>query len=242
MQRRSDFLALGALAAVAAPAAARAAVATPRPSASPQPSATPQPIPPLQFDRTAFDAALDVPAPHRHLFAAVTLDGGEVFGAMRNTLNAYSDIGTPLRDVHPVAVLYHGLAVLLGFDDSMWNQYFIPLRAALAEIDGAVAKDFASVYDGKKRGNPSLHKTGGRDDASIETLAAEANARFFLCNNATQGFSRFIATHLKKSSVAVYTDLAAHLVPNASLVPAGVWAVHAVQEHKYTLLQATIQN
>lgn len=233
MHSRSDFLAMSALAAVAVPAAGRAA------APSPHPSPSPAPLPPLQFDRAAFAAALDVQAPHRHLFAAVKLDGGEVLAAMRNTLNAYTDIGTPLRDVAPVAVLYHGAAVLLGFDDAMWDRYLIPLSAAVPKASG-LAKDFASVYDGKKRGNPCLHKTGGRADSSIETLAAEANARFFLCNNATQGFARFVAAHLKKPPAAVYADLAAHLVPNASLVPAGVWAVHAVQEHKYTLLQATI--
>ena len=229
MQSRSEFLALGALAAV--PATVRAA--------APQAAASPHPLPPLQFDRAAFAATLDVAAPHRHLFTAVTLDGGEVLAAMRNTLNAYSDIGISLHEVQPVGVLYHGASVFLGFDDAMWNEYFIPLRTALPKTNDS-AKDFDSVHDDKKRGNPCLHKTDGREDSSIERLVAEANARFFVCNNATQGFAGFIATHLKKKQTRVYADLAAHLVPNASLVPAGVWAVHAVQEHKYTLLQATI--
>jgi hypothetical protein len=159
---------------------------------------------------------------------------------MRNTLNAYTDIGIPLRDVVPVTVFYHGASVLLAFDDAMWNEYFVPLRPKGPPSGKEFFKDFDSVYDAKTRGNPCLHKKGGREDTSLESLVADAGARFFVCNNATQGFAHYIASHLKKPALTVYQDLMAHLAPNASLVPAGVWAVHAIQERKYTLLQASL--
>lgn len=240
MQTRSDFLSSGTLA-LLAPATVAAAPtvmpATPAPSASPSPEPS---LPPLQFDLAAFDETLNAAAPHRHLFASTKLESGEVLAAMRNTLNAYRDIQIPLADVRPVAVLYHGLSVTLAFDDTIWNDYFAPVLSKGTHEHDAFVKDFNSVYDSKKRGNPCLHKQGGREDTSIESLVADAGARFFVCNNATQGFARFIAGRLKQPPSTVYQHLTAHLVRNASLVPAGVWAVLAIQERRYTLLQTTL--
>jgi hypothetical protein len=231
VQTRSDFLATGTLAMLTP------AVGVSPPPSSPKPSPEPS-LPPLHFDLGAFDATLNVAASHRLLFASTKLDGGIVLDAMRNTLNAYRDVGISLGDVRPVAVLYHGLSFALGFDDAMWNEYFIPV---FSKAKHDFTKDFDTVYTSKTRGNPCLHKHGGRDDTSIESLVADAGARFFVCNNAAQGFARYIiAPFLKKPAIAVYNDLVAHLVLNAGLVPAGVWAVHAIQEQKYTLLQTSL--
>jgi hypothetical protein len=39
---------------------------------------------------------------------------------------------------------------------------------------------------------------------------------------------------------AAYAKLASNLVPHAMLVPAGVWAVHALQEARFTYEQVTL--
>ena len=244
MQSRSEFLAGGALAFLA-PAAGASPVASPPAarSASPSPSPSPEPsLPPLHFDLAAFDAMLNVAVPHRHLFASTKLEDAVVLAGMRNTLNAYHDIGVSLAEVRPVAVLYHGLSVTLGFDDTIWNEYFIPIFAPKGKhvTSDDATKDFDTVYDAKKRGNPCLHKQGGHEDISIESLVADAGARFFVCNNATEGFARYVARHLNKSAVSVYENLVAHLGPNTILVPAGVWAVHAIQERRYTVEQCSL--
>ena len=128
VQTRSDFIASGTLAFLAPAATGKnAGGASPSPSASPSPQPS---LPPLHFDLASFDTMLNVAAPHRHLFASTKVEGGIVLGAMRNTLNAYRDIGISLTEVRPVAVLYHGLTVTLGFDDTIWNEYFIPIFAA----------------------------------------------------------------------------------------------------------------
>ncbi|MBV8148204.1 MAG: hypothetical protein JO092_03845 [Candidatus Eremiobacteraeota bacterium] len=234
MVTRGDFLASTALV-VASPTGA-----SPSPASSPTPQSEAS-FPPLEFDVTAFDAALSTTATHRHLFAATKLAGGLVLGQMRGVLDAYEDIGMPAAGVHPVAVFYHGLSVLLGFDDVVWNEYFIPTRSKRTQHMNEYERDFNTVYDPKVRGNPCLHKTGKKDDSSIEALVADAGARFFVCNNAAKGFAQYyIAPRLKSDPLKVYATLAAHLVPNAMLVPAGIWAVHAVQERRYTYLQATL--
>lgn len=236
MSTRSEFLGSG-VAAAAIPQLAAASSPEKKVVASPSPSPQPS-FPPLQFDLSAFDSALTVPAPHKHLFTAAKLNGGLILDAARSTLNAYHDIGVSLKEVQPAVVFYH-FSSFLGFNDAIWNEFFIPLQPKGSQHN-VMATDFASVYDGKTRGNPCLHSTGKDDDTSIEGLIADANARFFVCNNATKYIAGYAASKLKRDPLAVYANMASNLVPNAMLVPAGVWAVHAVQERHYTYLQATL--
>lgn len=219
MTSRKEFLVAGALAA-AIPAAARAKGSK------------------LDFDLERFTELLEGAQSHKHLFASVEIDGGEVFGAMRNTLNAYRDVGTALSDVFPVAVLYHGPAILLGFDDWIWDRYVIPF--AQKNQANRLGKQIASVRRGSDRGNPCLRAQGGADDSSIRALIADTGAYFFICNNAAHGMAGFFARSLGKPEDVVYADLTKHLVPNAMLVPAGVWAIHAIQEQRFTLLQTSL--
>jgi pimeloyl-ACP methyl ester carboxylesterase len=95
----------------------------------------------------------------------------------------------------------------------------------------------ASDLKEKITGNPLMKKKGRDWDSSIPALVANANTRFFVCNLATHGYASRFAKQLHLSAKDVYEDLASHLIPNAMLVPAGVWAIHAIQERQYTLLQ-----
>ncbi|HZY99150.1 MAG TPA: hypothetical protein VFE36_06230 [Candidatus Baltobacteraceae bacterium] len=225
---RGEFLAAG-IALTATPQIAAAASPTPRPEPA---------FPPLHFDVAAFDAVLNVPATHKHLFAAAKINDGLILDAARNTLTAYSDIGISPKDVQPALVFYH-FTSCLGFDDFVWNNYFIPARPKTRPID-EFATDVATIANDKTRGNPCLHKTGKPGDTSIESLIADANARFFVCNNATRYLASYVAKQLKLDQLDVYGKMTAHLIPNAMLVPAGVWGIHAVQERHYTYLQATL--
>lgn len=227
MTTRKDFLAAGAIAAtMPAVALADASVQHTTPAK-------------LDFDVETFTQLLDGSQSHKLLFASCEINGGEVLGAMRNTLNAYRDIGVTWSDVFPVAVLYHGLSICLAFDDTIWNEYVIPLQGKRAK-DSPQAKQIASVRKNGGMGNPCLREQGGENDTSIRALVADTGARFFVCNNAAHGAANLIGTAFGKSPEAVYNDLAHHLVPNALLVPAGVWAVHAIQEQRFTLLQTSL--
>ncbi|HTX57623.1 MAG TPA: hypothetical protein VMD47_11050 [Candidatus Acidoferrales bacterium] len=224
MTTRKDFLVAGTIAAALAGGATAGATAAP---ANPK----------LDFDLDAFNALLETSQSHKNLFAACVINGGEVFGAIRNTLNAYRDTGIDWNDVFPVAVLYHGVSIALAFDDAAWNDYFIPF-ARHSPKSYAPRVQIESVRT--TGGNPCLREQGGRNDTSIRSLIADAGTRFFVCNNAAHGFANAIAVKLKKSPDTVYADLARHLVPNAMLVPAGVWAVHAIQEQRFTLLHTSL--
>ncbi len=231
MSTRKSFLAAGTALAIAPALAGAAETAKP-----PSPTAT---NPPLNFDLAAFHAALTTTAKHKHAFASVKIDGAEVMGAMRNTLHAYADIGVAHNDVFPIAVLYHGVAITLAFDDTIWESYTLPFFHQSPK-DSDVTKDLASVIDAKTAGNPLREPQGGEWDRSITSLVSDAGARFFVCNNAARGYARTLANALKRDPDSVYDELARHLVPNAMLVPAGVWAVHAIQERGFTLLQTSV--
>ena len=228
MTTRKDFLVAGTLAA-AIPGTALAA----SPAALQHPKA-----PKLDFDLEAFNALLDGAQAHKNLFTAVQIEGGEVLLAMRNTLGGYRDVGIDWSDVLPVAVLYHGFSIFLAFDDFVWNRYVIPFSGKLKHGNGAA--QIASVREFSPSGNPCLREQGGDGDISIRSLVADAGARFFVCNNAALGTASMVAKALGKPFDAVYGDFAHHLVPNALMVPAGVWAIHAIQEQRFTLLQTSL--
>jgi hypothetical protein len=207
------------------------AALVPMSGGAPQPGASPTGPPSLEevlprgFQLGVFDAALATPAKQKHLFACIT-EASVALTATRSTLNAYHVLGVPAADVQPVVVFYHGVAVLSAFDDAMWGCYVVPTQSAPAS-------------DSKEKitGNPLMKKKGGDWDSSIPALVASANVRFFVCNLATHGYAARFAKRLHLSAKDVYEDLANHLIPNAMLVPAGVWAIHAIQERQYTLLQ-----
>ncbi len=228
MTTRKDFLVAGTLAA-AIPGTALAA----SPAALQHPKA-----PKLDFDLEAFNALLGGAQAHKNLFTAVQIEGGEVLLAMRNTLGGYRDVGIDWSDVLPVAVLYHGFSIFLAFDDFVWNRYVIPFSGKLKHGNGAA--QIASVREFSPSGNPCLREQGGDGDISIRSLVADAGARFFVCNNAALGTASMVAKALGKPFDAVYSDFAHHLVPNALMVPAGVWAIHAIQEQRFTLLQTSL--
>ncbi|HTU82838.1 MAG TPA: hypothetical protein VMF61_11950 [Candidatus Acidoferrales bacterium] len=229
MSSRRDFLNAGALAALAPTIAA-----TPAPLPSPSSKPSPEPsFPPLAFDLAGFDAATSKPAQHRHMFASRTLDGGLVLDAIQTTLNAYASIGTTVSSVATAAVLYHGLSIMLAFDDAIWRDLLVPVAA---KLPGAAKTDFAKYTNAK--GNP-FRKPGSPDDPSMAGLAA-GGTLFFVCNYAARGFAEFMAHANGLAPAAVYDRMSKNMLPGASLVPAGVWAVHALQDRHYTYEQVTM--
>jgi hypothetical protein len=238
MTSRKQFLIASAAVAAALPAAADAA------SPSPAPAPSEKPWPPFVFDTAAFDRALNGPQTHKHLFSTVEIKNGIIFDMVGNTLLGYKEIGVPLIDVLPAVVMYHGVSIAMGFDDRAWDTYVIPGVAKMKSSSGphaeAAVKQFEGVIKPGVKGNPFLHSHGGEDDNSIEALERQTGMRLFMCNLATRGFSEFLAKQLGMKAKDVYDDIAAHLVPNAMLTPSGVWAIHAVQQHDFTLLPVTV--
>jgi intracellular sulfur oxidation DsrE/DsrF family protein len=235
---RKDFLAASSLFALA-PAAAGAA--TPSPSPSPRASAKRPPLT-FTFDRSRFDEILAKPAKHKQCFAATSIEDGGVMFAMNNSIDAYENfLKEGAGAMQAVAVLYHGPSIFMAMNDAAWNEILTPFfknNVFRSSLPPDHRKDFTSLKLGK--GNPFLHsETKDPDDVSIERLASKGSS-FFVCHNALAGWSHGISRTLKMSAQDVHRRLMSSIVPSALVVPAGVMAINACQEAKFTYIQSSL--
>lgn len=231
MTSRKSFLIASAAVAAALPAVAEAA-----PASATTPAAKPGDVdwPKFPFDLKAFDAQLNGPQPHKHLFTSVEIEHGTVLAMVGNTMMAYDDLSVAADTVLPAAVLYHSSGVLLGFDDHIWDTYVLPAskKPALIPRMKPVLEQITSYVKPDQKGNPATGK--------IAEQTKKFGLRIYLCNEATRGFAEYIATQLNLKPLDVYAEMATHLQPNTMLTPTGVWAVHAVQQRGFTLLPVTV--
>ncbi len=236
MSTRKNFIAVGAALAALTPLveAPLGAAAASAPAALPAPGGRSQ----LTFDLPAFEAMLGTAAEHRHLFASKLVSDGDIFDAIGNTMAAYRLVGVDFSTIFPIAVLYH-VGIALAFDDATWNEILIPSLARLpAWVRNALP---AALKPGS--GNPALHPAPGAapgDLSSIDALIAKTRLQLCICNNALYGFALALAPLAGASPQDLYARLTQGLVPHSMVVPAGVWAVHAIQERGFTLLQTSL--
>jgi intracellular sulfur oxidation DsrE/DsrF family protein len=72
---------------------------------------------------------------------------------------------------------------------------------------------------------------------SINTLI-DKGVQFAVCGRATRRFAMAIAQSTGSAADEVYAELAAGILPNARLVPAGVLSLTRAQEYHFSLLYA----
>jgi intracellular sulfur oxidation DsrE/DsrF family protein len=238
MTTRKAFIAASSLFALA-PAVAQA---TPSPGPSPKMRGRKVEELTFTFDRARFEQILGKPAKHKQCFGATKLDGGSVMYGMSNSIDAYVDyLKEPAGAMQAVAVLYHGAAIALAMNDSIWNRYLTPLfhdKTFLRNLPPPEYGEITHLTLGK--GNPFLHSASADpDDVSIERLVSEGSS-FFVCHNAIAGFSGIVADVVKQPRKKVHDAILAGIVPGALVVPAGVMAINACQEAKFTYIQSSL--
>lgn len=227
---RRAFVLSAATAAAAVPAVGAAAPAGTPPAA---PATNVGDTVPFAFDRTAFAAVLNQPFPHRQVLAARSFaEARDGLNLLRNSIEAYVDpmyFAAGPNGLHAAAVLYHGDSLLLALDETMYAKY--PLAATILAFAGSAKP---GIEQGAQT-NPGA--------SFYRRLVAEHRVSFFVCNNALSGIAAYIAGILARpgaptrdSVVAIHDDMAAHFLPGTWLVPAGVAALNAAQEARFTLL------
>jgi intracellular sulfur oxidation DsrE/DsrF family protein len=190
---------------------------------------------PFAFDRAAFAAILDRPQPHRQL--AVPADYGRATVALshfNNSLAAYADphgFAAGPDSLHCAAVLYAGRSFLMVLDDAMWAKYRL---GTLADEEMRPNDTTYRALWAAKTANPVVD--------FMQPLIA-SGLSFFVCNNSLSGFAFELALRAgngasitREAVIAIHDELAAHFVANTMLVPAGVAAVNAAQEARFTYL------
>ncbi|MGZ3496243.1 MAG: hypothetical protein ACXWNK_02465 [Vulcanimicrobiaceae bacterium] len=224
MTTRKEFLVAGTLAA-ATPLSAAAQSATPKAAATG----------PYVFDQDRFNVMLAKDAKHRQCFGCTKIAEGIVLTGMNNSIRAYEeDLREGPGAMHAAAVFYHGKSIVMAMSDTIWDEIVWPSKKITIEDVGA------EVWHGKHKGNP-FYRSASSDpnDVSIRSLAKHG-ASFFVCNNALQGMSSLFAQTMKLEYTSAYERLLAGIVPEAFVVPAGVMAINACQEAKFTYIQATL--
>ncbi len=165
-----------------------------------------------------------------------------MLGSMTNSIDAYdSFLNEGPGALQAVAVLYHGPAIFMALSDAVWNRLIAPFFASHAfQKDAPADMRHDAGHPVAGRGNPYLHSTtNDPDDVSVERLVGKG-ASFFVCHNALEGFGRYIAQTLKRDVREVRRSLISGVVPGALVVPAGVMAINACQEAKFTYIQASL--
>jgi intracellular sulfur oxidation DsrE/DsrF family protein len=215
MSTRKDFMAAGSLFALT-PELARAATPAPKPKSEP-PELT------FDFDQTRFNDILSKTAKHKQCFGIMKLNDGGPLEGMNNSINAYVGF---LKEgsgaIQTVGVLYHGASIGFAMNDAIWNEYLIP---GLSQAPPVIRQDVGTIKRG--HGNPF------KDD--VRELVSKG-ASFFVCHNAIAGFSELVAGALKADPGKVHAAIMAGILPGALVVPAGVMAINACQEAKFTYI------
>jgi hypothetical protein len=167
------------------------------------------------FDRAAFEAQARRPSLHRQVFASPKVADGAVLGFMANSLNAYeTGFGDGPGTLHAAAVFY-STGGALAFDDHAWT------KLGIADIVHAAGDRVTP----DPLGNPFVRAPHGRTFAELQRRGAS----FFVCNNSLEDLARRTGT--------TPDDLRAHVLPGVLVVPAGVAAINALQEERFTLFQ-----
>ncbi len=110
--------------------------------------------------------------------------------------------------------------------NTVWNEILLP---AMPKAWPQVRQDFADARPGK--GNPYLTKT------ELSGVVARGGS-FFVCHNAIIGLAGMAADALKEPYDKVHAAMLKGIVHGALAVPAGVMAINAAQEARFTYIAA----
>ena len=157
-----------------------------------------------------------VPGRHRFVFDTTTPDAADTVRRYAdNFFNANkSGYGLDPRDLAVVIILRHH-STAFAYNDAIWAKYGGAISAELKFTDP---------------------KTNQAPTTNIYSPASliQRGVHLAVCDMATRFIAGLIARSARASTDDVYKELAANLLGNAHLVPAGIVAVNRAQEHGYT--------
>jgi intracellular sulfur oxidation DsrE/DsrF family protein len=171
---------------------------------------------------------------HRFVIDSTTPEGGGGALAFANNFFEANKNGYNLDppSLAVVVVLRH-FSTPFGYKDAIWSKYSSQIFELIKFNDPKTMQPAkTNLYNAAGYGL-SLTNFGTTIDALVSR-----GVNFAVCDMATHFFAGYIADKTKANADAVYRELAANLVPNARLVPAGIVAVNRAQEHGYTFAYA----
>ena len=172
-----------------------------------------------------------LPGKHRLVFDSTAHEGvadGILFANNFIRVNQ-ADYGLPSKDLAVVLVVRHR-ATPFGFNDAMWAKY------------GTVIAKRAKMEDPKTKMAPKINIFNNAD--YVELLSSRSTidgltkqgVQLAVCGVSTRGYATAIAQSVDGNVDTIFNELAANLVANARVVPAGIVAVARAQERGYSLV------
>ena len=170
-----------------------------------------------------------LPGKHRLFFDTTKPDALE--DAIQFAGNFYSanrsDYGLETADLAVIVCMRHRSAPF-AFNDAIWAKY------------GATLAKRAEFVDPKTQEAPKVNfftPVAPAPPARARGLAGlmKLGVQFAICNLSTHGIASMIAGATGGTADAIYKELAANLIDQARLVPAGIVAVNRAQERGYSI-------
>jgi hypothetical protein len=234
-------LAAGA-AALAAVACSPAATASNAPSPAPKPAtpapqsempSAPMPVAPKTWDASWMNR---ITAKHKAIFDSPEIGDAIALYYAMSYLESVKDVfGTGDSDASVVVVLRHR-AVPLLFNDAMWAKYDIGTSTKTMDQKTGMPVTRNIYYQHvDANGNPTADD---KPTATIKSLSARG-VIFVGCDLATRAISSRAAAATKQPSQQVYEEIKVNLVPGATLMPTGVFAMLLAQEAGCSLMRST---
>ena len=171
-----------------------------------------------------------IPGKHRFVFDTTSPNAfGESLLYSNNFFVANQDaygLGNP--DLAVVIVARH-FSTPFAYNEAIWAKYG-PAFGKMLNVNDPQTKEppKINIYNSAAAvaSLPSLGTT-------LDTVL-KRNVQFAVCQMATRFISGQLAQGTGGNADAIFNELAANLIANARLVPAGIVAVNRAQEHGYT--------
>jgi hypothetical protein len=164
----------------------------------------------------------EIPGKHRFVFDTTTPEGVE--NGLHFASNYYKanreDYGLKDSDLAVLIITRHK-STTFGYNDAMWAKY------------GKWFSKQAEYADPKTKEPPKVNVFANGAKSPIGELL-KMGAHFGVCAMSSLGISGMVAKATGGNPEEVFKEIAANLVGNARLVPAGILAVNRAQEHAYS--------
>jgi intracellular sulfur oxidation DsrE/DsrF family protein len=173
-----------------------------------------------------------LPGKHRLVFDTTSMDylSDSILFANNFIRVNQADYGLPASELAVVIVVRHR-STPFGYSDAMWAKYGAPLAAR------------SRVEDPKTKQPPTrnlFNSANSGGDLADRGLTLDSifkqGVQLAVCATSTRGYAGAIAQATGGDANAIFQELAANLVPNSRLVPAGIVAVNRAQERGYSLV------
>jgi intracellular sulfur oxidation DsrE/DsrF family protein len=172
-----------------------------------------------------------LPGKHRLVFDTTSLEhvASSLLFANNFIRVNQADYGLQPSELAVVIIVRHR-STPFGYTDAMWAKYGAPIAAR------------SQVEDPKTKQPPKVNMFTSANYSEFDNRGMTLDSVFkqgvqlAVCATSTRGYAAAIAQATGGQANAIFEELAANLVPNSRLVPAGIVAVNRAQERGYSLV------